>query len=1149
MNEPENRVIAIYAEAIEIVDPNTREEYLSKACGADQVLRNELDALLEAEAQSGQFLPEKPSEPVQDPFELTGPGHPLPLRSEQIGGRIGRYKLLQKIGEGGCGIVYMAEQEEPVRRKVAFKIVKLGMDTRSVVARFEAERQALALMDHPNIAKVLDAGSTDSGRPYFVMELVRGQKITTYCDQQKLAMRQRLDLFIQVCHAVQHAHQKGIIHRDLKPSNILVTERDGVPVPKVIDFGIAKATGDVRLTDKTLFTGFEQFIGTPAYMSPEQARRGELDIDTRSDIYSLGVLLYELLTGKTPFDTQALLAAGLDEMRRTIQEKEPAKPSTRLTCLDAVELASAAGNRQVEGVKLVQLLRRDLDWIIMKCLDKDWARRYETANSLARDIERHLKDEPVLARPPNRLYTFRKIVCRHKVGFAATAMVIMTLAAGVVVSTLEALSANRSRAVAQRAQENSSRLESLSRREAENARRAERDANEKLRESYITQAQAGRWSGRPGRRFEGLDLLSKAAKLRPGLDLRNEAIACMALADVRSLRKWTPRDGEYITTFNSTYERYAYHDAFGTIHVCRVEDAAEIMQFPGYEHEFRDMLLSPDGNFLLVSCAQLGYRIELLDLKRQNTAFGLPRHDFRTADFSSDSRLVAIAYDWTNHTTSPVKVFEVASHREIGSFSCDGLAFSIRFNPHDSSRLLVSDQSELIRLWDWQAGRVVQVFQHPSQVQRAEWHPDGQQFASGCYDNSIRIWDANAGKELFKLNGHEKLPAKVTFSFDGRFLASEGWEGMMRLWDLEARRELLRKPVAGWLARFSTMDNRLAESIGGGQIELLEASAGQGYRALRPDAEESASCCAFCGDGQLIISTGETSVHLWDASSGKLLWRAQRPTWHGFVVPNSDSTNFFIAAASGLERLVLEKATAGEYALKSSGAIPLVSQFGRLQLTRDSRTLVSGSVNSGAHLLDISSGLEVGRLDPGYPEVFAAITADGRLAATYGQRGSHVQIWDVATSNIVHQIPLSYPNSIFADFSRDGQLFALGNGIEFRVYEIKTWKQLYTLTRQNAEHWAHLAFSPDSQLLAVAISRTTILLVEALTGRELARLEAPELHNINWITFDGKGDRLAAACGIIQLWDLRAIRQQLSLMNLDWETGVASGDSERQVGR
>src|SRR4051812_24016775 len=289
---------------------------------------------------------------------------------EKAGDSIGRYKLLQMIGEGGCGMVYMAEQEEPVRRRVALKVIKLGMDTKQVIARFEAERQALAMMDHPNIAKVLDAGSTEKGRPFFVMELVRGIKITDYCDQHKLATPERLELFIQVCHAIQHAHQKGIIHRDIKPSNILVTLHDGIPIPKVIDFGIAKAT-DQRLTDKTLFTQFEQFIGTPAYMSPEQAEMSGLDIDTRSDIYSLGVLLYELLTGKTPFDAKALMESGLEGMRRTIREREPERPSTRLTGMTQGDLATTAQQHRADPPKLVSLIRGDLDWIVMKTLEKD----------------------------------------------------------------------------------------------------------------------------------------------------------------------------------------------------------------------------------------------------------------------------------------------------------------------------------------------------------------------------------------------------------------------------------------------------------------------------------------------------------------------------------------------------------------------------------------------------------------------------------------------------------------------------------------------------------------------------------------------------------------------------------------------------------
>ena len=366
----------------------------------------------------------------------------LPL-TEKPGTRIGHYKLLQQIGEGGCGVVYMADQEEPVRRRVALKVIKLGMDTRQVVARFEAERQALALMDHPNIAKVLDAGATDAGRPYFVMELVRGIRITDYCDQNNLPTAQRLKLFTQVCQAIQHAHQKGIIHRDIKPSNILVTMHDGVPVPMVIDFGIAKATTGQRLTDKTLFTAFEQFMGTPAYMSPEQAEMSGLDIDTRSDIYALGVLLYELLTGKTPFDAKELMAAGLDEMRRTIREQEPARPSTRLSTMLDADLTTVARHRQAEPGKLSSLIRGDLDWIVMKALEKDRTRRYETANGLAMDIQRYLSDELVVARPPSKFYRFQKLARRNKIAVAAVVAVLGALVIGLVISTFSLLREQR----------------------------------------------------------------------------------------------------------------------------------------------------------------------------------------------------------------------------------------------------------------------------------------------------------------------------------------------------------------------------------------------------------------------------------------------------------------------------------------------------------------------------------------------------------------------------------------------------------------------------------------------------------------------------------------------------------------------------------
>jgi eukaryotic-like serine/threonine-protein kinase len=431
MIERSEREVAIFNAAWRL-PASDRDAYLDGACAGDSALRQHVEELLHAGEEAGSFL-QDPALGAQRPAEVAGVRNPLPEASaptEKAGDRIGRYKLLQQIGEGGCGVVYMAEQEAPVRRRVALKVIKLGMDTKQVIARFEAERQALALMDHPNIARVFDAGATETGRPYFVMELVRGQRITEYCAENSLPATERLALFVQVCRAIQHAHQKGIIHRDIKPSNILVTINDGVAVPKVIDFGIAKAT-EGRLTDQTVFTAFEQFIGTPAYMSPEQAVMTSVDIDTRSDIYSLGVLLYELLTGRTPFDTKELFAAGLDEMRRTIREVQPVKPSTRLTQELAARLRSSG---QGAPRNTHTAIDKDLDWIVMKCLEKDRARRYDTANGLASDIQRHLNCEPVVARPPSRLYEFQKTVRRHKFGFAAAAAVTAALMIGLAVS-------------------------------------------------------------------------------------------------------------------------------------------------------------------------------------------------------------------------------------------------------------------------------------------------------------------------------------------------------------------------------------------------------------------------------------------------------------------------------------------------------------------------------------------------------------------------------------------------------------------------------------------------------------------------------------------------------------------------------------------
>jgi serine/threonine protein kinase/Tfp pilus assembly protein PilF len=428
MNDEES----IFAEALAIPAPGERAAYLDRACAGDARLRGNIDALLAAHRRAGGILDAPPPAGPEPATESTAAPEP-------VGTRIGPYKLLERVGGGGMGVVYMAEQVHPVRRKVALKIIKPGMDSGQVIARFEAERQALTMMDHPNIARMLDAGTTDAGRPYFVMELVRGIAITDYCDQARLDTRRRLELFVQVCHAVQHAHQKGVIHRDLKPGNVLVTLHDDKPVPKVIDFGIAKATGH-ELTDRTLFTNYAQMLGTPLYMSPEQAQISGLDVDTRSDVYSLGVLLYELLTGTTPFDKRRMREAAYDEMRRIIREEDPPRPSTRLSTMGD-QLAAVSAHRQTDPKHLGRAVRGELDWIVMKALEKDRGRRYESASSFGRDVERYLVNEAVQACPPSAAYRFRKLARRHQAALLTAVLVGAALLLGTFVSAWQAVRA------------------------------------------------------------------------------------------------------------------------------------------------------------------------------------------------------------------------------------------------------------------------------------------------------------------------------------------------------------------------------------------------------------------------------------------------------------------------------------------------------------------------------------------------------------------------------------------------------------------------------------------------------------------------------------------------------------------------------------
>ena len=652
------------------------------------------------------------------------------LKPEEAGERIGNYKLLEQIGAGGFGVVWVAEQEKPVRRRVALKIIKLGMDTKEVIARFEQERQALAMMDHPHIAKVLDAGATQWGRPFFVMELVRGIKITNYCDQANLPTAERLALFIQVCNAVQHAHQKGIIHRDLKPSNILVTLHDGVPVPKVIDFGVAKATQQQRLSDLTIYTQFQQMIGTPLYMSPEQAEMSGLDIDTRSDIYSLGVLLYELLTGRTPFDPVDLMKQGLDEIRRTIREVEPQTPSMFLkTMADETRLA-VARHRQSDPAKLTNLLRGELDWIVMKALEKDRTRRYETANGFAEDIRRSLANEPVTAAAPSVSYLFRKFARRHQAALGLAALIAVVLVAATGISLWQM------------------KLAVVAKKETADAlgevKKGKAEVDRKNTEQRAMLAEAAR-----------SDRVVAEENLRAGKE--REAFAHLARA--------CEYDGaSAIAAENAAVALNAWQHPLPRRILAGHRTAVSSAQF------------SPDGTRIVT--ASLDRTGRVWDAATGKCLATLTGHKGQvvSAQFSPDgTRIVTASEDKT------ARVWDAATGKSVATLEGHkDEVFSAQFSP-DGTRIVTASRDKTARLWDAATGkRLGTLAGNASGVLSAQFGPDGTRIVTASSDKTARIWTvlpprAKAPPEWFP--DFLRYMAQMRFNADGELetLTPDDW--------------------------------------------------------------------------------------------------------------------------------------------------------------------------------------------------------------------------------------------------------------------------------------------------------------------------------------------------------------------------------------
>jgi serine/threonine protein kinase/WD40 repeat protein len=1121
---------AIFLDAVENHTPQQWSAVLDRACASDADLRHRVEILLRAHEQADSLLD------AADPARAVTIDAPS---VEYPGTHIGPYKLLEQIGEGGFGVVFMAEQLRPVRRRVALKVIKPGMDSRQVIARFEAERQALALMDHPHIARVFDGGETASGRPYFVMELVRGVPVTDYCDQNQLPVRERLELFIPICQAVQHAHQKGIIHRDLKPSNVLVTLNDGRPIVKVIDFGIAKATGQ-QLTEKTLFTNFAQMIGTPLYMSPEQAEMSSLDVDTRTDIYSLGVLLYELLTGTTPFDKERLQTAAYDEIRRIIREEEPPRPSTRISTLGPMR-ATVSANRQSDPERLRRVIRGELDWVVMRCLEKDRSRRYETVNGLARDVERYLKDEPVTACPPAATYRFRKFARRNK-----RAMVIGGLLAGLFLVLAVGIPVT----VALRYERDVARGE-RDRAEQEKDRRLAAENEIKIHE-HLAQATALRRSGRPGQRFRALDEIRKALKLNPEPklrdELRTEAIACLLLPDLDVFREWQGRPiGSQGFAVDQAFERYARADKDGNVSVRRLGDNAELCRLEGVGRvsDYAGLEFSPDGRFLVQGCdAQKWLRARLWRLDGAEPVLVLDTSTTgRTAFRPVGQQLALVDPDGS------IRVHDLASGQELRRFSSPfkkDTGTALTWNPRQP--VLAVNTVTSIRLVDEITGRPLREIPSPNGCSWQEWHPDGRLLAvsSRIADHKIYVWDTETGLlSLPPLVGHKNGGVIMRFNHAGDRLLTNDWSAIWRLWDVHTGEQLLSRPAAGTCLQFSPDDSLAGVSVehSPGPCRVFQFRSGAEYRTIARHnnrAERVGMECYAQLDhtGRVLAVRDRDGIALLDiprgAIVGHLPLRGNSP-----LCFEPKNAALLTSGANGLLRWPIQTEP-GSQMIRRLGPPDLV-MFGRTDDLWGSSTAadviaIPRPAEDGALVLH-RRDRRIVELNPQQDVRFCAVSPDGRWVATGSHSlvegsGAKVWCWDPQANagRLVRELPVG--GGCLVGFSPDNKWLVTTSG-GMRLWTVGTWQEGPRL-RDSIGHIP--AFTKDGGLMALDDGPGIVRLVVPETGKELARLTVPDQSLLAPVCFtpDGLLVTVGRETEMVHIFDLRAIRSQLADLGLDW---------------
>jgi WD40 repeat protein/serine/threonine protein kinase len=1106
----ENRegiVKRVFQAAIERA-PEDRAAFVASACGDDERARDRVMDLLGAHDLDDGFLASQEKAAASGGAESDEIG-----AAELEGTTIGPYKVLQLIGEGGFGAVYMAEQEQPIRRRVALKLIKLGMDTKQVIARFEAERQALAMMEHPNIARVLDAGATETGRPYFVMELVRGVSITEYCDENRLSTRERLELFSEVCAAVQHAHQKGVIHRDIKPSNVLVTLHDGRPVPKVIDFGVARATHQ-RLTERTLFTEFGQFIGTPAYMSPEQASMSGLDIDTRSDIYSLGVLLYELLTGTTPYTNGQLRYVAHVEILRVLAEVDPPRPSTRLSQLGDTA-ATVAKLRGSEPGALERLLRGDLDWIVMKALEKDRMRRYASASELSADIHRYFGGDPVSAGPPGVGYRLRKLVRKNRGKFGAAAAVIMALVFGGMTATWQGVEMQRQ---GQRARANGILAYAAT-------------TEDPLLKALLIDEIA-----------DEPDMPGKLAVLR---DAANHPlpISVLQVSDYANDMHYSP-DGERLVS--------SFRD--GTVRVWRADGAGEPLIFP-HDVEVDEARFGPQGDRILTGSTDGIVRVWPLD-GGDPMAF---KADLRIqgASFSPDGSLIIAS----TAEGGPVWIWPADGTREPVVLDVEGEGLTTSGFFPDGERILTGGTNGLARIWRADGTGPIATFSgDPGQ----EWvytrmSPDGRRVVVRG-EESVRVY-ATDGSEAPLVLEH-RGSVLWTGDFNGELVTTASRDGTVRIWHLDRPDEpiILRHPVdhiertvegtpstmPGYLpvgprARISNDGSRVFTRSADGTIRVWSTDGigpeatftGPGLGMIRNSPDGSTLTANF-SDG---------SVRTWSlGGAGAEAVILHHDDFVNEVVFSPDGGKVATASRDGIVRVWSGDGSVGPIEFRGHTA-----SVGNVRFSRDGLRLVSASDDGTARVWTVDGSERPVVLNHGGRVADAAFSPEGDRMVTGGFDDGRVVLWSSDGTGNSALVAQHRERVRSVSFSPDGSRVLSAS--------FDQWAQITPLDgtadpvrlRGNYEIY-DAEFSADGRWIVIGSQEGDVRVIPAAGGP--ARVLRGEATRVRTVAFSPDGDRVLAGAddGTVRIWRLDGGDEPIELSgHIGPVTGAAFSPDGRRV--